>query len=180
MLNKVYFKGTETVWNTFVNIESPSGGYLETATKYFYSDTLPTAEGKFWHFVNNIPVDWAEYIPPRYSDGLFYRDNQDGTSNLFSYGECTDTEVIIAPVAEYGTVTSIKGQAFYNNSLITSITIPASVITIEALAFCMCSALTTIIFNGTMAQWNTINKKKDWYYDIPVTHIQCTDGQVEL
>lgn len=177
-LNKVYFNGTEDRWNT-INIESPSG-YLLDVTKYFYSETRPKVEGNFWHWVNDVPADWAEYVPPKYSDGFFYQDNLDGTCVLFNYGECTDTEVNISPITdEYGQVTSIANQAFYGKN-ITSIIIPDSINSIGMLAFADCRTLNSITYTGTMAQWSAVSKGMDWRYKVPATYVQCSDGQVTL
>jgi hypothetical protein len=43
-----------------------------------------------------------------------------------------------------------------------------------------CTNLSSIIFEGTTAQWNAIRKGTDWNEDVPATHVQCSDGQVEL
>lgn len=180
-LEKVYYKGTETQWQHFVKIEEPSGGYLTNATRYYYSEEYPTEDGNFWHFVDGLPVDWADYVPPVYSSGMFYSSNDDGTCTLFNYGECTDTVVLVPPTVEgYGTVTSIANQAFYNCLNITSITIPESVTSIGMLAFASCKNLATIIYTGTVDQWNAISKGMDWKYSVPATHVQCFDGQVAL
>ena len=47
-------------------------------------------------------------------------------------------------------------------------------------AFDNCTNLTTIIFEGTTAQWNSIQKGKYWNRNVPATYVQCSDGQVAL
>jgi hypothetical protein len=180
-LERVYYHGTESQWQRFVKIEEPSGGYITNATRYYYSENRPTTEGNFWHFVDGLPADWADYVPPVYSDGMFYISNDDDTCTLSNYGECTDTIVLVPPTVEgYGTVTSIANQAFYNCLNITSITIPEEVTSIGMLAFADCKNLATIIYTGTVAQWNAVNKGMDWKYSVPATYVRCSNGQAVI
>jgi hypothetical protein len=58
--------------------------------------------------------------------------------------------------------------------------IPNSVTSIEDDAFKNCRSLTHIVFEGTMSEWNAIEKPENFNRDIPATYIQCTDGQVSL
>jgi hypothetical protein len=76
-------------------------------------------------------------------------------------------------------ITAIGSYAFNENQL-TSVVIPESVELIDEGAFMYGSNLTTIKFTGTMAQWNEIEKDMDWNFEVPATHVQCSDGQVEL
>ena len=54
-LTSVYYKGTAEEW-TEISIDS--NFYLTEATKYYYSETAPTAEGNYWHYVNGPPTAW--------------------------------------------------------------------------------------------------------------------------
>jgi len=45
-------------------------------------------------------------------------------------------------------------------------------------AFSYCSRLTSISFNGTMAQWNAIEKNDYWNVDTGNYTIHCTDGDI--
>jgi hypothetical protein len=54
------------------------------------------------------------------------------------------------------------------------------VTSIENWAFSGCSGLTSITFDGTIEQWNNINKGDGWNKNVPATYVQCTDGQVTL
>ena len=77
-------------------------------------------------------------------------------------------------------VTSIGDYAFsycYNS---TSITIPNSVTSIGNNAFFSCSGLNSITFEGTMEEWNSIEKGENWGGTVPATYVQCSDGQVAL
>ena len=87
---------------------------------------------------------------------------------------CTGLTSITIP----DSVTSIGDYAFSNCSGLTSITIPNSVTKIGAYAFEGCSGLTSVTYNGTVAQWNAINKKTGMFGS--ATYVQCSDGQVAL
>ena len=76
-------------------------------------------------------------------------------------------------------VTSIGDWAFKDCYGLTSITIPNSVTEIRNRALDCCRALTSITYNGTMEEWNTIQKASHgagWNYDVPTKVAHCTDG----
>ena len=77
-------------------------------------------------------------------------------------------------------VTEIPSFAFCHCTRLTSVTIPDSVTTIGDEAFSYCTGLTSITFNGTIAQWNAIEKGSNWKYNAPATEIVCTDGTVSI
>jgi len=77
-------------------------------------------------------------------------------------------------------VTEINELAFFGCDALTSITIPHSVTTIQYRAFEACTSLKTIIFDGTMEEWQAVEKGNLWHFRTPATHVQCTDGEVEL
>ena len=47
-------------------------------------------------------------------------------------------------------------------------------------AFEGCTSLTNIKFEGTVEQWNAIEKCEDWNYNVPATEVVCSDGVVTL
>ena len=55
-LTDIYYNGTEADWAK-INIGS-SNAELLNATRYYYSETQPTTEGNFWHWVDGEPVPW--------------------------------------------------------------------------------------------------------------------------
>lgn len=55
-LTRVYYKGTERDW-TKISIDS-SNVSLIGAMKYYYSETQPTTDGNYWHYVDGVPTKW--------------------------------------------------------------------------------------------------------------------------
>ena len=118
-------------------------------------------------------------------------------SNAFL--NCTSLISITIPDSVIG----IGSQAFHYCTLLTSVTIPDSVANIETNAFRGCASLENIIlpnsimrigwgvfqgctslkkisFEGTIEQWNAIDKDVSWYWDSAIVEIICTDGTITL
>lgn len=74
---------------------------------------------------------------------------------------------------------SIGSDVFYENAL-TTIVFPSSLESISIYAIANCNSLSNIIYKGTTAQWEAVNKEAEWISNVPATHVQCSDGQVEL
>ncbi|MBO5457753.1 MAG: leucine-rich repeat protein [Clostridia bacterium] len=55
-LTSVYYKGTASEWSA-ISI-GWSNSSLTNATKYYYSETEPTEEGNYWHYVDGVPTKW--------------------------------------------------------------------------------------------------------------------------
>lgn len=75
-------------------------------------------------------------------------------------------------------VISIGNFTFYGCTALTSITIPDSVISIGDSEFESCSVLTSIYYNGTMEQWNAIDKGERWNFYTGNYTIVCSDGNI--
>ena len=55
----VYFEGTHEQWNSL----SKNSGYSDGAGSvfvYFYSESIPSTIGNYWHYVNGVPTLWNE------------------------------------------------------------------------------------------------------------------------
>lgn len=74
---------------------------------------------------------------------------------------------------------------FTSCSALSSLTISAKCKSIGANVITYCSSLETITYEGTIAQWNAIQKPNNWmssgqhYYNDYLKKIQCTDGYLE-
>ncbi len=90
----------------------------------------------------------------------------------YAFSGCGNLESITIP----NSVTTIGYYAFSGCSNLESITIPNSITTIESGAIDRCSSLTDIIFKGTKAQWDAVNKDSQWDINAVNYTIYCTDG----
>ena len=75
-------------------------------------------------------------------------------------------------------LTSIGEAAFYNCRSLTNVTIPSSVVKIEGSAFAWCTGITSFTYQGTMAQWNAIDKPSWWDHNSSHFTVCCTDGDI--
>ena len=76
--------------------------------------------------------------------------------------------------------TAITSVIATDNTALTAIQIPNTVVSIEDNAFTGCTELTDFNFNGTKAQWGAITLGTDWNKDAAFTVVHCTDGDVSL
>lgn len=74
-------------------------------------------------------------------------------------------------------VDRIGPEAFAEFKELSTVTIPISVIEIGEHAFNGCHALAEINYEGTIAQFESIDKLGSWAKGIIADHVQCTDGQ---
>ena len=82
--------------------------------------------------------------------------------------------------ANLETVGSIEAYAFgYCNNL-KKLTLGTGITSIARSAFVGCTALKTVIFTGTIEEWNNLPLSTEWYKSIPAESIQCIDGTVQL
>ena len=77
-------------------------------------------------------------------------------------------------------INAIDGYAFYYCRNLSSITIPNTVTTIGERALDECPNLSKIVFEGTIEQWNAINKDTSWNYLDYIKEVVCIDGTVAL
>ncbi len=82
-------------------------------------------------------------------------------------------------------VTEIGYSAFWKCESLKSVVIPSSVTEIGESTLWRCESLTSVEFGGTVAQWEAVEKGKDWNgvggeEKIPAKCVKCTDGEAEL
>ena len=74
----------------------------------------------------------------------------------------------------------IDSEAFANSSLLESAVISGNLSSIPNKLFENCTNLSLIMFNGTVAKWNSLNKGSGWNEGVPATKVVCLDGEVNL
>lgn len=104
--------------------------------------------------------------------------------------ELPDALIYIGPVVFGGCVNlqslytnkvqTIDNNAFEGCTGLQSVTIGSSLQTINANAFYLCSGLITINYEGTIEQWNAVDKVDNWHNGVHATEVHCTDGDVSL
>lgn len=86
-------------------------------------------------------------------------------------------------------ITTIPLYVFEGCSELEEITLPASITYIKGGSFNGCNKISRFYFNGTIEQWNSIEKEdfnagtsmaKPWYNNSSITNIICSNGTVEL
>ena len=161
-LTSVYYNGTADKWSE-ISISSYNSPLTE-ATRYYYSENVPTSntegtdfDGNFWRYVDGEIAVWnyAEHTHT-WSDNIctachydaggskglnMVLDTVTNTYSLNGIGTCTDTELVIPSTYNGLPVTSISNYAFYSCEKLTGVTIGNSVESIGESAFEDCKKL---------------------------------------
>ena len=96
----------------------------------------------------------------------------------YCFKDCKSLKSIDIP----DSVTSIGHSAFWGCEGLKTVTIPKSVKSLQSAVFYKCTSLTTIKFEGTIEEWNNVEKHHDlnfsWNTSTGEYTIYCTDGQI--
>lgn len=57
-LTAIYYNGTEYSWNGIYQYGWSDTNYFKASPRYYYSETAPTDNGSYWHYVNGVPTIW--------------------------------------------------------------------------------------------------------------------------
>ena len=92
--------------------------------------------------------------------------------DLTFYG-CSKLKDIILPES----IKTIGAYSFYGCRSLKSVYIPSNVTKIEKRAFCECPNIETIVFGGTLDQWDAIDMDLSWidYLTYCTLKLKCTD-----
>ena len=152
-LTEVYYNGTAAEWNSIsINYSNTP---LTNATRYYYSETEPTEEGNFWHWVDGEVVIWPDYVEPELiptPDEYFeFTLREDGTYSIKAKDvNNMPSEVVIPSTYNGKTVTSIDHSAFQSCSSLASVVIGDSVTSIDPHAFSNCSSLVSVVISDSV------------------------------
>jgi hypothetical protein len=156
-------------------IYNPDGeGYgvlaVINTTKTTYKPIKTGINGKPTTFINNLIFRNCTNmtIAPELPDTI--------TTSMPEYRNLTNLVSAVIPKG----VSGIIDNMFSECTSLASITIPNNITSIGNHAFSGCSSLTNVIFKGTTAQWNSLDKDQNWNLNVPATYVQCSDGQVAL
>lgn len=94
---------------------------------------------------------------------------------LQAFWDCTNLTSITIP----SNMTSVALAAFHGCEGLTSITIPDNVTSIGKGALDGCKRLTNITFQGTINEWNAIDKGEKWDDRTGKYIIHCADGDIQ-
>ena len=106
---------------------------------------------------------------------ITFKGNKVKTIQSSTFNYCGSLTKIVIPEG----VTKIGGQAFDNCGVLADVTLPSTLTDLKAASiFSHNEVLTTIKFNGTVAQWKAVQKASNWISSTcpNVTTIVCSDG----
>ena len=93
----------------------------------------------------------------KYSVGLEFESNGNGTCCLIGMGDCTDTDIVIPMRSPEGDLVTEIDSSVFRDQPITSVTLPESLTDIARRAFMGCTSLTDVYYDGSEAQWSEVN-----------------------
>ena len=99
---------------------------------------------------------------------------------VIGLGMAAELDIVIPSTYNGLPVTEIGERAFDEETYIASVVIPDSVTSIGKYAFDNCNSLTSLTFNGTVEEWNAIEKGAEWNNKVPATEVVCSNGTVAL
>lgn len=130
--------------------------------------------------MNSMVMTFSDYGTTKVTvpQELIDEAREKGLEFEYWYGMEPNTEIVVKPQYFGYNLTAIGADTFHGEELI-KITIPVTVKTIGKYAFHSCRNLKDIVFGGTKAQWEAIEKGECW--DEGVTHytVHCSDVDIE-
>ncbi|MBE7082656.1 MAG: leucine-rich repeat domain-containing protein [Clostridiales bacterium] len=150
------------------HIGTSAFGYCSNLESVVFNEGLETIDGYAFRNCQKLKMNGLPSTLTSIGDYAFYNCNKMSglvlPSGLTSIGTaafsgCTNmfTNIVI-PVG----VVELTSQVFYGCKTLESVVIHTGVTTIGSSAFYGCSALATIYYEGTVAEWNNITLDIDW------------------
>ena len=164
----VDYVGTPTDEKTIV--------FPDLGTGEIYTDIV-TSEGEYFYVTvfGNASVFVLNKEQTSYNNALTNIRGED-LDFRGTYRDCINVQSI---TLNYG-AKQIGSECFQNCGSLTQVVVPKSVALIESYAFDGCAVLETINFNGTMEEWNSIQKQSNWNANSGINTVICSDGIVTI
>lgn len=152
-------------WAKYVHVNYSASAYVlsNLDDSYFLSDIYIHVDSE----INFFQMTTKLY--------LFYLDDNEDVHILNSNGdEYTHIDIPSTNV-------NISNYSFVNCTSLISISIPHSITMIKGTyVFFNCTSLQTITYNGTVEEWNAIEKVDNWNAGAPDIMVTCSNGSVPL
>ncbi len=126
--------------------------------------------------VVHTSLDTSSRLSTNEDGYIVYADSVNDEYYLMGY--VGNETILTLPSDINGNKYGIYQYAFYINKNITSVTIPNSVTSIGRYAFSDCYSLTSLNYEGTVAEWQAISLGYNWNHSTGNYIIYCTDGQI--
>jgi hypothetical protein len=92
----------------------------------------------------------------------------------YAFQDCTSlTSIILPNRLEYGIT-----EGFSGCTNLYRVFIPKTIPKLSGYLFWKCASLTHIVFDGTMAEWEALQKDTNWDLDTGAYTVHCTDGDI--
>lgn len=136
-----------------------------------------TTDGQIYEPVGLIQD--LDILVNKYEDGqgviILKHDLETIMPNTFA--ATTKLETIVLP----NSLTNVSNMCFYQDTNLKSVELGENITIIDFNAFGFCSSLQTIKYNGTKAQFTSIQKGLNWKYSVPTDcMVVCNDGSFPI
>lgn len=162
VIKSVFLKSTSAeAWeNLSVEQNKQDCISYNSAIRYYFSANKPAEIGNYWHYETkngkDVPVIWGETSNLVASSGLEMTLSEDRKCyTVTGSGSFTGAQLVIPAEYQGKPVIAIGGGAFADNTKITSLVVPYSVLSIGADAFVGCSSLTTVSIDNSVTSIGT-------------------------
>ena len=153
----VFFGGTESEWNA-INIDSSNNKIQSPRIDYSssVSSLSYVLDEKWYYFLGN-------------DNGIYsFTYTASSSGQDFNYSSITTS----------GRVMKSLGSSAFHSSYLSTITLPNTLVYIGYDALYSSTNTTQIYFDGTVEEWEAIEKDSDWNNGIKSRTIHCLDGDV--
>ena len=157
--------GTITATEVFADCPSLRSLTIPASLTMFYGSIFIGSGDNLTEII--ISPDNSSY----YTDGSSVIKKKDGTIVIGAADGSIPTDT---------SVKSIGAYAFCGRRAITEIRIPKNINYIGVGAFELCENVTSITYEGTIAEWSEVYLGEDWFTGADIKVVHCSDGDTEL